>query len=74
MKLNKRIEMAEHQRRRAQTIIREVEHDLKGVQFHISTAERHCEELQQKYEDVNELSLLLRDEEERYGLTCVSER
>ena len=50
MKLNKRIEMAEHQRRRAQTIIREVEHDLKGVQFHISTAERHREELQPSYE------------------------
>ena len=46
MKLNKRIEMAEHERRQARTIIREVEYDLKAVQVHISTAERHREELQ----------------------------
>ena len=49
MKLNKRIEMAEHQRRQAQAIIREVKYDLKAVQVHISTAEPHREELQRSY-------------------------
>ena len=73
MKLNKRIEMAEHQRRRAQTIIREVEHDLNRVQFHISTAECHREELQRSYEANCLISLQLRDEEEQYGLISISE-
>ena len=73
MKLNKRIEMAEHQRRRAQTIIREVEHDLNGVQLHLSTAQCHREELKWSYEANHILFLQLRDEEERYGLVSISE-
>ena len=43
------------------------------VQFHISTAERHLKELQRNYEDIRQLSLRLRDEEERYGLISMSE-
>ena len=67
-------EIASHDKRRAQNILIEVKYDLDRVRFHISTAERHREELQRKYKDVNELSLRLRDEEERYGLIWVSER
>ena len=63
-----------HDRRRAQNILIEVKYDLDRVRFHISTAERHREDLQRKYKDVNELSLRLREEEERYGLICVSAR
>ena len=74
MKLNKQIEMAEHQGRQAQTIKRDVEHDLNGVQFHISTAQRHREELQRSYEANRKIFLQLRDEEERFGLTSISER
>ena len=65
--------MAEHQRRQAQAIIREVEYDLKAVQVHISTAERHREELQRSYEAIWVNFLQLREEEERYGLVSVSE-
>ena len=73
IKLCRQSEMAEHDRRRAQNIMIEVKHDLDRVQFHISTAERHREELQWRYEDVRQLSLRLRDEEERYGLIFMSE-
>ena len=71
--LSRQIEISEHVRSRAQNIMREVEHDLERVQFHISTAVRHCEELQRSYEDICQLSLRLRDEEERYGLISMSE-
>ena len=74
MKLCKQSEIASHDKRRAQNILIEVKYDLDRVRFHISTAERHREELQRKYEDVNELSLRLRDEEEQYGLICMSEK
>ena len=73
MKLNRRIEMAEHQRRQAQTIIREMEYDLKAVQARISTAERYREELQRSYEANRVNFLQLREEEERYGLVSISE-
>ena len=73
MKLCRQSEMAELDRRRAQNIMIEVKHDLDRVQFHISTAERHREELQRRYEEVRQLSLWLRDEEERYGLIFMSE-
>ena len=43
------------------------------MQFHTSTAERHCEKLQRNYE-ANRINFLqLRDEEERYGLVSISE-
>ena len=73
MKLCRQSEMAEHDRRRAQNIMIEVKHDLDRVQFHISTAEHHREELQWRYKEVRQLSLRLRDEEERYGLVFMSE-
>ena len=73
MKLNKRIEMAEHERRQARTIIREVEYDLKAVQVHISTAECHREELQRSYEANRVNFFQLREEEERYRLVSISE-
>ena len=74
VQLCRRCETAAHDRRRAQNVVIEVKYDLDRVRFHISTAERHRKELQRKYEDVNQLSLRLRDEEERYGLICMSER
>ena len=39
----------------------------------MSTAERHREELHLRYDDIHQLSLGLRDEEERYGLISMSE-
>ena len=73
MQLCKQIEVAEHERRRAQNILIEVNHDLERVQFHISTAERHLTELQRNYEDIRLLSLRLRNEEERYGRNSMSD-
>ena len=73
MELSKQIETSEHDIRRARNILREVKYDQDRVQVHMSTAERHREELHLKYKDIRQLSLRLRDEEERYGLISMSE-
>ena len=74
MKLCKQSEVAEHDRRRAHNVLAEEKYDLDRVRFHISTALRHSIELQRRYQDVNQLSFRLRDEEEQYALICLSER
>ena len=65
--------MAEHQGRRAQTVKRDFEYDIIGIQFQLSTARRHREELQQRFEANRKLFLQLRDKCERFGLVSISE-
>ena len=50
MRLNKQIEVAESQGRRAQAIKKDLEYDLIGIAFNLSTARRHREELKRSFE------------------------
>ena len=74
IELCKEVEVAEHDRRRARTVLTEEKYNLDRVQFHISTALRHSIELQRKYEDASQLTLHVRNEEERYGQLCLTDR
>ena len=73
MRLNKRIEVAECQGRRAQAVKKDLEYDIIGIQYHLFTARRHREELKRSYEANRKLFLQLRDEFDRVELVTISE-
>ena len=73
MRLNKRIEVAECQGRRAQAVKKDLEYDIIGIQYHLFTARRHREELKRSFEATRKLFLQLRDEFDRVELVTISQ-
>ena len=73
MRLNKRIEVAEHQGRRAKAVKKDLEYDIIGIQYKLFTARHHREELNRSFEGNRKLFLQLRDECKRFELVTISE-